>query len=130
MITDHLYSFLNAQTAITDLVGTRMYPVILPAQPTYPALTFRDSDHELDEDFDGMGSPVESNYFIDAWGSTYAEATSVADAVRSSLNNTRGNFGGIQISRCVVTSGPIPIYEDAVEAYRITQIFLIVHKEE
>lgn len=129
MISDHLYSFMTSQSAITDIVSTRIYPAILPPQPTYPAITYRESDDDFSEDFTGITSPTVSSYFIDAWGDTYSDAVSLCAAIRSALNNQKGNFGGIHISKCIITSGPITIYEDAVEAYRQTQIFSISHKE-
>lgn len=38
MITDAVCTYLLTQTAITDLVGSRVYQLKLPQQPTWPAL--------------------------------------------------------------------------------------------
>jgi hypothetical protein len=129
MIADHLYSFLSTQSGITTLVSTRIYPVILPQEPTYPCITYREDSNDWDETFGGQEGMVDSYYNIDAWAKTFAEVTSIGNAIRSAMQNTVGSFGGINIHKCVVDTGPITVYEDSVEAYRQTHVFLISHNE-
>ena len=129
MIDDHLYSFLTNQSSITDLVSTRIYPQILPQEPVYPAITFRQDSHDYEETFEGQGGMTDSYYSIDAWAKTFAEAMSIGNVVRNAMQNTVGEFGGINIHRCIVSNGPISVYEDEVEGYRQTHVFLIRHNE-
>ena len=129
MIADHFYSYITAQSSVTSLVSTRIYPVILPQKPVYPCVTFREDSHEIGETFDGQSGPTDSYYQVDAWAKTYAEATSIGNAIRSALQNTTGSFGGINIHKCIVETGPLIFYEDDVEAYRSSHLFLISHNE-
>lgn len=129
MISDHLNTYLNAQSSITSIVSTRIYPVILPQKPTYPAITYRDDDHDVDETFAGQSGPTDSIYSIDAWATTYAGTTTLGNAIRTALVNTAEAFGGINIHKCILITGPATFYEDAVEAYRQTQTFIISHNE-
>jgi hypothetical protein len=130
MIEDNVYSYLAGQSTITDIVSTRIYPVILPQNATFPAVSFRAEEHDLNESFSGQNGLTESFYMLDAWGSTYEAARDLADAIRTTLKNHSGSFGGAIVQRVTLTSGPIPVYEDEVEAFRLTQIFSIWHKEE
>lgn len=129
MIADNLYTYLAAQSAITSIVSTRIYPIILPQKPTYPAVTYSEDDSNYTESFVGQTDHVQSIFQLDAWATTYAGATTLGEAIRTSLQNTSGSFGGITIQRCTVLSGPISVYEDSVEAYRQTYIFSIWHNE-
>ncbi len=129
MIADNLYTYLVAQAGITSIVSTRVYPVILPQKPVYPAITYNDDDSNYTESFDGQTDHVQSIFQLDAWSKTYAGATTLGAAISAALKNKSGSFGGIIIQRCTVLSGPITVYEDSVEAYRQTYIFSIWHNE-
>jgi len=129
MIANNLYTYLVAQAGITNLVSTRVYPVIMPQKPTFPAITYNDDDSNYTESFDGQTDHVQSIFQLDGWSKTYAEATTVGAAISTALKNTSGSFGGITIQRCTVLSGPVTVYEDSVEAYRQTYIFSIWHNE-
>lgn len=129
MIDEYLENFLNAQSGVTSIVSDRIYPVILPKKPTYPAITFRDDDHDIDETFSGNHTLTRSDYFIDAWSKTHTGAIALEAAIRTALKNHSGSFGGINIQRLSIRTIPGMIYEDSVEAYRKTQLFTIWHDE-
>ena len=129
MIAANLRAYIVAQSAITSLVEQRVYPVILPQKVTMPAISYREDSHDLDETFDGQTGLTESFYMVDAFGSTYSEATDVGDAIRAALKNHKGDLGGIGVSKISLVNGPETVYEDEVEAYRQTQTFSIWHNE-
>jgi len=129
MISASLNTFLRAQSSITTLASTRIYPIILPQKPTFPAVTYREESHDLIESFDGQNGLTQSFYMLDAWAKTYASVTALNDAIRTALKNHSGAMGSISVTRVTLVSGPISVYEDEVEAYRQTQVFSIWHKE-
>jgi len=130
MIDGNLYTVLAADAGIIALTTTdRIYRDILPAKPTYDAITFRAESHELPNTFTGNSGFTKSDYFIDAWSETQSGAITLGNTIRSALKNVTGSFGGINIHQCFITSGPITVYEDSVEAFRSTQIFTIWHNE-
>lgn len=129
MIDANLYTFLAAQSAITNVTGTRIYPEILPADPTFEAITFRADYHDIDNVFGGSTNFCRSDYYIDAWAETHAEAIALAKLIRDNLKDVSGAFGGITIQEVFITMGPQTVFEDSVEAYRTTQMFSIWHGE-
>ena len=129
MIANNLYTYLAAQAGITNLVSTRIYPLILPQKPTYPAISYSDEENNYTESFTGQTDHVESIFQINAWAKTYAGATTLGTAIAVALKNTTGSFGGVTIQRCTVVSGPLTVYEDTTETYRQTLIFSIWHNE-
>ena len=129
MIANNLYTYLAAQSGITNIVSTRIYPIILPQKPTYPAISYSDDDNNYTESFAGQTDHVQSIFQLNGWAKTYAGATTLGAAISTALKNASGSFGGITIQRCTVISGPITVYEDSIEAYRQTYIFSIWHNE-
>lgn len=129
MIDQNVYTFLSAQAGITSIVSTRIYPLILPSSPAYPAVTYRDEGHDPAESFTGSDELTRSDYFIDAWSSTPEGATTLETAIKTALKNHSGAFGGITILRSTISTIQGMVYEDSVEAYRKTVLFTIWHQE-
>lgn len=129
MIDTNLYNFLKAEANVIAVTGQRIYPLILPENPTLEAITFRAVEHDVDNVFGGSTGFCRSDYYVDAWGDTHAEADALAKIVRDALKNVSGSFGGITVQEVFVTMGPVGVYEDSVKAYRITQMFSIWHGE-
>ena len=84
---------LTEQTAAAD----RIYPLILPEMPTYPAIAYQQVSavhlHAMGSD----AGLVRVRMQVTCWGSTYAEARAVADAITSKLSRYRGTSGGIKV---------------------------------
>lgn len=129
MIDTNVYNWLKAEAAIIAIVGQRIYPDILPPDPTYEAITYRATDHDIDNVFGGSTGLVRSDYYIDAWASRHDEADALSKVVRDNLKNITGAFGGITVQEIFITMGPLTVFEESVEAYRTTQMFSIWHGE-
>lgn len=129
MIESNLVTFLNAQAAITALVSSRIYGEILPPNPTYPCVSYRTESHDLPNNFSGNTGFCRSDYLIDAWSDDLSAAITLSNALRTALKNHTGSFGGINVMQIHITAGPETVYEESIDAYRITQIFSIWHNE-
>ncbi len=129
MINTNVYTFLSTQSGIIALTtANRIWREILPSKPVYPAITFG-GNHNLPNTFEGNTGFTISDYTIDAWADSDSGAESLAKEIRSALKNVTGSFGGINIHQCLITTGPITVYEESVEAFRQSQIFTIWHNE-
>lgn len=128
MIGDDIRTYMLTQSAITDLTSV-IQPVILDPRPGYPAIVYRDIEHDESETFGGQPGFTQSDIEYDAWGETYADAVSLAAAIRSTLKNLTGTVGTIYLQRSILVSGPVAIYEESVNCYRITQVFRFTHNE-
>lgn len=130
MIDTNLYTFLDANVGITAIVGDRVYPRnAMPSDPTYELVTYEAESHTFANSFSGNSGFVRSDYLVDAWAENSSDALTLSAAIRSALKNVTGSFGGINVMQVFITSGPITVFEDSVEAYRVTQIFSIWHNE-
>lgn len=85
-----LRTALVASTAVTSVIGSRIYPVLAPASAALPFVTWRRSGIERSQTLSGpMGMPrVSVEYSI--YGTTYEQARSVADAMRVVLDGYGG----------------------------------------
>ena len=89
MIETLIYNTLLASTAITRIVGTRIYALEVPEDTTLPALSYRIVSAVSSPTFATSGM-TKYRVQIDCWadGKTqgYSQAVALRDAVISSLN--------------------------------------------
>ena len=129
MIDTNVYNYLKGESTIIAVSGQRIYNGILKEKSTYPAITFRATDHDIDYSFDGVSDFARSDYFIDAWGANVTAADSLAKIIRDAMKDLSGSFGGITVDSIQITMGPLPVFENSVKAWRVTQIFSIWNSE-
>jgi len=84
-----LRTALVGATAVTTLIGTRIYPVIAPAEANLPFVTWRRVQIQRQQTLaNPMGVPrVTIDYSI--FGATYDQARRVSDAMRVVLDGYR-----------------------------------------
>lgn len=94
-----LRSALTASTAVTTLIGSRIYPVLAPASAALPLVTWRRSGIQREQTLGGpMGLPrVTVEYSI--YGTTYENAREIADAMRLVLDGYGGVEGTTQVNQ-------------------------------
>lgn len=109
----------RAVTGITDLVGQRIYPIKLPQNVVYPAITYFmvGERHELASGVNpGI---VEGRWQVNAWGSTVKSARDVAEAVRLGFERYRGTADNTEILDVYDDETAGETYEDDVLVYRV-----------
>lgn len=81
-----LYQSLTSDPDVSKLVGTRVYPMILPENPNLPAITYQlisDVPQHTQEGF----SHSDCILRVNCWGKTYDDAVSLSGAVASRLDS-------------------------------------------
>ena len=124
-----LYLELSTHADIQPLVGNRVYPVLLPQHPTYPAITYRRDDDARYSTIDGNQSQtIDASMVLDAWAETYAAAKGLADTIKAALQNLTGNMSGLTVNR-VHMGGYVEVYETEVQAYRVSHGIIVSYSE-
>jgi hypothetical protein len=85
-----------AEPLVTNLIGTRSYPLLPqfdPAAINYPAVVFRLSDREREHTHGGPVDVAVSRFELICVGQKYIDVVNVANAVRRSFNNREGHYG-------------------------------------
>lgn len=77
-----LYGRLAGDSGVAALVGTRVYPMMLPQTPTLPALSYqRVSSTEQN----GTTTLRTTRYQVDCWAESYSVGQSLASAVKTAM---------------------------------------------
>jgi len=126
-IETELRTRLLADGTISGLIGTRLYPVVLPQDPTMPALVSSRVSGQRLHNLSGVAGRGMPRITIDCWASTYAGSKTLAAAVRSSLDGLNGLLTTINAS--IKIDNEIDDYEDDTGLYRVIQDYIINHLE-
>ena len=77
--------FLAAQSTVTDLVSTRIYPNRLPDNPTVPAVVYQRIS-TLNELASGDVPLRRIRLQVDCWGDRYEDVVAVAEAIHTAAD--------------------------------------------
>src|SRR5262245_57821961 len=99
-ISAKLYTALT-QAPIVAIVGNRIYPLILPQTPTYPALSYQRISNTAQI---GSTELRETRYQINCWASTYATAQQLATAVKTSMEEYKATATAPRIKMAQVVN--------------------------
>lgn len=90
MIETDFYTLLSSQAAVTDLCGSRIYPVVLPTGPTLPAIHYLFVGGSSQATQDTRGTQ-RYRVEVNSWGTTYGDAVTLRAAVVNSLDQYNQN---------------------------------------
>ena len=98
MIVKAFQTYLESKTAVTNLVGTRIYPRHLPRDnTTYPVLTHQlISNNHLHVIGSAAGQST-ARVQVDCWGLKLADVETLAEAVRGILQGYSGKMGTVDV---------------------------------
>lgn len=110
-----VYSALTNAAGIAALVATRVYPTLLPQNPTYPAISYQRISNTPQL---GSTDLRETRYQIDCWGRTYASAQALAVVVKATMEEYRdaSQTPGIKMSQIV---NELDDYDPEVGIHRV-----------
>ena len=118
---------LANDAAIIAIVGVKIYPMVLPQNFVMPALVYRNNGIEKRSNFDTMSEAfTQTNITIDAITETYTEMKALSQAVFDALHNYSGTQSG-NVIYSIEQDSYLELYDDGLEAYRASRIFLINH---
>src|SRR5579859_504660 len=96
MIDQGIFTLISADSGLTNIVGSRIYPVISLVNPVvYPYLSYHSikvagtTEYLRRYTLDGAQTGEKRMQF-DAWAQSYAEAQSILNALRNVLDTTSG----------------------------------------
>lgn len=84
-----LYAVLSGSSGLTALVGTRIYPDILPEETSLPAVVYSRTGTQPIATIHGGNCGEFADLQISAWGKTRVSASAVADQVDVALQNAK-----------------------------------------
>lgn len=79
-----LFQALTNDLGVAALVGTRVYPLMLPQQATLPAIRYQRISNSPQE---GTSTLRESRWQIDGWATTYLAVQTLAAAIKAAIED-------------------------------------------
>lgn len=110
-----LYSALAGAAGVSTLVSNRIYPVLLPQSPTYPAISVQRISNSPQQ---GSTSVRETRYQVNCWAATYAAAQSAAAAVKATLEEYTATATTPRIKMSLVVN-EMDDYDSETGVYRV-----------
>lgn len=83
---ESLVARLNATPGVTALVGTRIYPMLIPQGAAMPAVTYQRISTVRPGSLRGPVGQADPRIQVNSWADTYGTAKALADQVRRSLD--------------------------------------------
>nr|DAH19096.1 MAG TPA: Protein of unknown function (DUF3168) [Caudoviricetes sp.] len=121
-ISKHIISSLQSNKAVTEAVGNRIYPVVIPVgAPEYPFINFTSSLDGPDETKDGSCADNVSTTLV-VVSKTYEVAVNTANEVRYSIEGKTARYDKFE----VIDSSFLSCIEDYlvdIDAFTITLSF-------
>lgn len=120
-----MFAYLSAQVGLVD---DRIYPQLLPQNPTYPCIVYRRESSQFNTIFNRQTEFVGADFEIDCFSETYFEAILTGRAARDALKNHSGLMGAVTVKRTFVEN-EVDIYETNPGVYRRSFNLTIWHYE-
>lgn len=99
---------------LAPLASSRVYPEILPQDPTYPAITYTVIDPGAQYSLSGASGLSNPHIQVDCWASTRSSVKSLAVAVKSAMD-TATTFKGLLVAgRSMYEEDPM-IYRESMD---------------
>lgn len=126
-------SRLSTHAGVTALASTRIYPVVLPQEPTYPAITFSVVSSQRTEGVYSNPGMATVRFQITCWALTYDSVKSLAEQVRLALERYGTSVSGTTIAGVTVydihMGSSADAYEPTLDAFASSIDFTVVHAE-
>jgi hypothetical protein len=87
-VEQQIETVLTADVTVAGLVAARVYPLLMPQGVTMPAISYQRVATALNNDLEGTQNHEWVRVQVDCWASTYAQAKTLAAAVRTGMRTT------------------------------------------
>lgn len=120
LVTDH---------GVSALISSRVYPVLMPDDPTLPAATYQRASTVRDYTTTGPVSLSRIRLQVDSWGRTYADVKALDAAIRVCLEAFSGMLpDGTYVDSIQIDSSQ-DLYDGSARYFRISTDYLILAVE-
>lgn len=131
LLEEAIRAHLVANGGVSALIGTRLYPLVLPQDPTYPAIVLTRVSGVREHSHDGPSLLSTSRLQLDCIAPTAAAAKNVADKVRLALDGFRGTMGGaggVEVNGAWLEDERDG-YDDELRVYSASVDYMVLHNE-
>lgn len=131
-IEEAVYSILTGTPAVSQVVGTRIYPTQAPADAAFPLCVYQEAEQQFVMTYEGPRTT--SRYVMDltCWSDSYASAKLAARRIKTALNGYRGRTLDTRIlgifDQTESDDSEIPQHGDERGLFAVSMSLLVWHK--
>lgn len=122
MIEKAIFDTLRNHAGLSAIIGQRIFPVVLPQNGTFPAITYQISGTDPENDLDGYTGLNNLRVQLVCWAESYLEATNVSKQAALAMESAT-TFDAIRTRR---RDHP---YDLSTYLYQVTLDFSVWHTE-
>lgn len=126
MLEKAIYSYISTYPGLTALVGNRIYPLVIPQNPTYPAVAYSRVSRVYEKDLSGTAWN-QSRMQFSVYARKYSDAKAVVEQIRAAFRDYRGKINGIDVMLADI-SNEVDLYEPDTALFHVSIDILIIHK--
>lgn len=119
-----IYSILTGDSAVSALVGSRVYPQIAAQGAAFPFVVYLVNDLTPSDTKSGVSTLDEVRYEVLAIAETYAEAADLNEKIRTALDRYTGTVSGVVIDSIQFTELEVD-FDDNSETYIVNSEYVI-----
>jgi hypothetical protein len=118
LIGIHIKEMLLKDEGISEKVGNRVYPLVIPVgAPKYPFIVFRNDGTVPDYTKDGNNEDS-VGVSVEVVAKEYGEAVEIGNSIRYALEEKRRRYEQFEVRDCALT-GTAEEWLDDIDAYGI-----------
>lgn len=106
-----IYKILNDNTAITDMVASRISPNVMKQTNAFPFIVYDVSSVEPISQKDSVATLDSVDIMISGYTSNYKDSSKLANYIRTALDRVSGNYNGVNI-QAIDFEGYDDIFDD------------------
>jgi len=104
MIEAELYAYLTAQSSITNLIGSRIYPDVAPQGASIPLVVYSKQSTDRQVTLKRSVGICTARIQLDVFGSSRTVCETIVEAIRLAVDGFHGNWGTTFIHLCRLDS--------------------------
>lgn len=128
MFKEDLTAFLKNNAGVNALVSGRIYPQTLPQNVVLPAIVYSQISSVRGSSHSGTSGFASCRFQVDIWATTYYQASTVANAVRTALDNYKGVMGSSNVGSAFLEN-ELDGFDPETQSQRVIQDYMIWYQE-
>lgn len=97
-----IYAHLIADSGVFGLVGTRIYPQVIPQDAEMPAMAYQRISGPRDHAHTGPTGLVSARVQLTCMAASYDGAKALGEAVRAAMDGYSGTMGTVTVDACLL----------------------------
>ncbi|MDP9192299.1 MAG: DUF3168 domain-containing protein [Acidobacteriota bacterium] len=127
-IRQAVFSQLSGTAGLSALIASRIYPKVLPQQPTMPAIVYQLIDNDREQVHRGQTTGTKARVQLTVWGNSEASVSAVKEQMRLAMIAAHGSVASVTIDG-VTCEGEVEGYEPDTMRHFIALDFFVWHRE-